>query len=108
MPVGYGDVYPRTLFGRIIILVCSVYGVTVVSLIVVTLTNLLEMDNQEKKVYGLLKRLTIRDNLRGRAAKLIGVLGRYFTAAKKDDYPKKEFLVGELQEYTRKMKKVQK
>jgi Ion channel len=59
--VGYGDYYPRTLTGRIIILFCSIYGVTIVSLIVVTLTNLLEMSSEESKAYLLLEKLRNRE-----------------------------------------------
>jgi hypothetical protein len=39
--VGYGDIYPRTTFGRGIMIFCSMYGVIVVSLMVVTVTNFL-------------------------------------------------------------------
>ena len=39
--VGYGDMFPRTSLGRLIMIICSMYGVVVVSLIVVTVSNIL-------------------------------------------------------------------
>lgn len=43
--VGYGDFYPRTLIGRIVDTLLVVWGVFVVSLMVVLLTNTLNMDS---------------------------------------------------------------
>lgn len=42
--VGYGDFYPRTLFGRIIDVFLIIWGIFIVSLMVVVLTNTLNMD----------------------------------------------------------------
>lgn len=42
--VGYGDFYPRTIFGRIIDVILVVWGTFIVSLMVVVLTNTLNMD----------------------------------------------------------------
>lgn len=42
--VGYGDYFPRTLIGRIIDVVLVIWGTFVVSLMVVVLTNTLNMD----------------------------------------------------------------
>ncbi len=42
--VGYGDFFPRTSFGRIIDVILVVWGTFVVSLMVVVLTNTLNMD----------------------------------------------------------------
>jgi hypothetical protein len=42
--VGYGDFYPRTTFGRIIDIILVVWGTFIVSLMVVVLTNTLNMD----------------------------------------------------------------
>jgi len=48
--VGYGDFYARTHFGRIISFLCCIWGVFVVSLMVVTLNNVLSMSSAEEKV----------------------------------------------------------
>lgn len=37
--VGYGDFYARTLFGRIFIIIIAGWGVFIVSMMVVSLTN---------------------------------------------------------------------
>jgi hypothetical protein len=42
--VGYGDYFPRTIFGRVIDVVLVVWGTFIVSLMVVVLTNTLNMD----------------------------------------------------------------
>ncbi len=42
--VGYGDYFPRTTFGRVIDVILVVWGTFVVSLMVVVLTNTLNMD----------------------------------------------------------------
>jgi len=42
--VGYGDFFPRTSFGRIIDAVLVIWGTFIVSLMVVVLTNTLNMD----------------------------------------------------------------
>ena len=41
--VGFGDIYPRSLTGRIIVVVLIVWGSVIVSLIIVVLTNSLTM-----------------------------------------------------------------
>jgi hypothetical protein len=42
--IGYGDIVPRTPCGRLVVFGCAMYGVIVVSLIVVTITNTLQMN----------------------------------------------------------------
>jgi potassium intermediate/small conductance calcium-activated channel subfamily N protein 2 len=55
--VGYGDYYPRTTFGRIIDVFLVVWGTFIVSLMVVVLTNTLNMDQSEKRALIVLNRL---------------------------------------------------
>jgi Ion channel len=76
MIVGYGDFYPRTVGGRIIIFFCSIYGVTIVSLIVVTLRNQLHLSLQESKVYILLAKLKARTSIEKEASNIIGTVSR--------------------------------
>ena len=58
--VGYGDYYPRTMFGRVIDFILIVWGSIVVSLMVVVLTNSLTMDMSEKRAVAVLNRLDLK------------------------------------------------
>lgn len=80
--VGYGDIYPRTLLGRIVIFFCSIYGVTVVSLMVVAITNTLEMSNAENKSYLTLERLEIKTQMKEKASKMVSHVGKLGSVSK--------------------------
>lgn len=69
--VGYGDYFPRTIFGRIIDVVLVVWGTFVVSLMVVVLTNTLNMDQSEKRALIVLNRLETKKSLKEAAAFVI-------------------------------------
>lgn len=58
--VGFGDYFPRTTIGRIIIFFCAMFGVVVVSMIVVTVMNMLEMSDAESKAFTVSKKITLR------------------------------------------------
>jgi hypothetical protein len=62
--VGYGDFFPRTAFGRIIDVILVVWGTFVVSLMVVVLTNTLNMDQSEKRALIVLNRLEAKKTLK--------------------------------------------
>jgi Ion channel len=55
--VGYGDFYARTDLGRLIIFMVCIFGVFVVSMMVVTLTNSLMATSLEGKAITVLERL---------------------------------------------------
>lgn len=91
--------YPRTLCGRCVVFVCSLYGVTIVSLIVVTLTNLLELDNQQVKVFYLLEKLQAKTAIRDEATEIIGIMAKLASARKtRSSDPKVKMYVSELEE----------
>lgn len=69
--VGYGDFYPRTTFGRIIDVILVIWGTFIVSLMVVVLTNTLNMDQSEKRALIVLNRLEAKKALKEAAALLI-------------------------------------
>lgn len=48
--VGYGDYYPVTNLGRLIIIICALSGIVLVSLIIISLQSSLKMDANEQKV----------------------------------------------------------
>lgn len=58
--VGYGDFYPKTNFGRFVGVITAFWGVFFVSLFVVALTNILELEDAESRAFILLRRLFTR------------------------------------------------
>jgi hypothetical protein len=69
--VGYGDVYPKSYGGRLLGAFMCLWGVLLVSLFVVTISDFLEFDHSEKNSYILIKRLTYREELRKTASIVI-------------------------------------
>lgn len=72
--VGYGDIYPRTLIGRAIIFVCAIYGVVVVSVMVVAIQNTLEFTVLEEKAFTCINKLNARKQIFKDASKMVGKL----------------------------------
>ena len=69
--VGYGDYYPMTNCGRFIGIITAFWGVFFVSLFVVALTNILDLNESELRAFILLRRLFTRKVLRENACKMI-------------------------------------
>ena len=69
--VGYGDIYPKSFYGRIVGIIICFWGVFIVSFFVVTVTNMLNFTGSEEKAYNLLLRLYYKTELKKEA---IGVL----------------------------------
>jgi len=69
--VGYGDFYPVTDFGRLVGTIVCIWGVFLVSLMVVSFTNLLEFRGGEDHAYQILLRLEAKEELKKASAKLI-------------------------------------
>lgn len=61
---GYGDIYPKSNFGRIIGLIICFWGTFVVSFFVVTVNNMLSFSPNEEKSYTLLLRLYYKEELK--------------------------------------------
>jgi len=70
--VGYGDYYPKTNMGRVVGIIIAFWGVFIVSLFVVSLSNMFEFDQGEQKAFTLNERLQAKENLRVEAANVLG------------------------------------
>ena len=70
--VGYGDTYPQTIFGRLTIFVCAIYGVVVVSVMVVAIQNTLEFSVLEEKAFTCINKLSARKELFKDASQMVG------------------------------------
>jgi hypothetical protein len=58
--IGYGDYYPKTYPGRIIVILAAITGVIMSSLLIITLNAYLTLDPNENKAHITLQRLKIR------------------------------------------------
>jgi hypothetical protein len=69
--VGYGDIFPRTILGRLTAFSCAIFGMGIVALLVVTFTNFLLMDSAQATAFTVIKRLQIRDLIKENTGRLL-------------------------------------
>jgi hypothetical protein len=69
--VGYGDYYPSTFFGRLIGIISSIFGVFLISMLVVTVTNVLLLEETDRNVFLLIERIYMMEEKDILAAKLV-------------------------------------
>ena len=62
--VGYGELYPKTFFGRIVGVIICFWGIFIVSFFVVVVTQVLEFSESEEKSYKLMMRLYHKASLK--------------------------------------------
>ena len=62
--VGYGDIYPKSIMGRMVGILVFFWGVFIVSFFVVTLNNMLTFSPNEEKSFNLLLRLYYKMELK--------------------------------------------
>lgn len=62
--VGYGDIWPKSYGGWIMGTIICLWGVLLVSLFVVTISQSLEFDTPQKNAFLLLNKLIFKENLR--------------------------------------------
>lgn len=55
--IGYGDSYPKSIGGRIVGMFVSIWGVVLQSLLIATITQVLNFDDAENNAYMVMKRL---------------------------------------------------
>ena len=69
--VGYGDIFPKSGVGRFIGVIVALWGLFLVSIFTVTLTNLFSFSDGEQKAFDLSARLKQKDELKARAVDLL-------------------------------------
>lgn len=83
--VGYGDIYPRTDIGRGSMFLCALFGVIIVSIMVVSIMNELEMSPLEEKSYSLITKIDHKSDMRRSAASVITRSTRIYLKLRKGD-----------------------
>mmetsp|Transcript_14073 Transcript_14073/g.14058 ORF Transcript_14073/g.14058 Transcript_14073/m.14058 type:complete len:264 (-) Transcript_14073:108-899(-) len=81
--VGYGDFFPKSIPSRILGIICAFYGVYLVSLFLITLDNLLKLDQSETRSYELISRLENKEALKLEAVNVITTGFRHKRAKRK-------------------------
>lgn len=69
--VGYGDLFPKTFFGRIVAVLVCFWGIFFVSFFVVTVSNLITFSSSEEKSFELLNVLFCKMQLKQNAIKVV-------------------------------------
>jgi hypothetical protein len=70
--VGYGDYFPQTPLGRVIILFVAIWGTLIVSIMLVVVTNTINMESCEIRTAKILDKLELRGQLEERAMRFVG------------------------------------
>lgn len=69
--VGYGDSYPYTLPGRAISFLLCIWGVFLVSMMVLTLFETLQLDDEEKMALQVYKKMELKEMLVNSSAEVV-------------------------------------
>jgi hypothetical protein len=77
MTVGYGDMYPKSHIRRFVGIISCFWGFFIISVFVVTMNNILNFSISEEGSYTLLKRLEFKDQIKDRAARVLGSAFKY-------------------------------
>ena len=73
--IGYGDEYPRTNLGRIIIFFSSVFGIFFLGFLIASVSSASQFNTKEQRAYLKIKKILSKENLHHKSAELIkGIL----------------------------------
>jgi hypothetical protein len=84
--VGYGDFYPSSTLGRMIGIIAGICGIFLISMLIVTITNVLLFKDVEFNVFLILKRVYIKEEKDRLATDLVVKYFRYLKKLKKDPH----------------------
>jgi potassium intermediate/small conductance calcium-activated channel subfamily N protein 2 len=105
--VGYGDFFPKTHMGRFVGVMICLWGVVVVSIFVVTITNMLSFDPTEEKTYSLLQRLSYKEELKRQATKVLAAAYKGRSILKKNSKNSRSY-VGSIRDFRKNILSFQK
>jgi len=92
--IGYGDIYPITFFGRIVVLVACVWGIFMLSLFVVSLNNITQLSKEENKAFeDIIRADKVKSTLHHDAAKIVLTMLKLNVSRKKKADIKKRILM---------------
>lgn len=83
--IGFGDYYPRSTIGRLIMIFNTIYGMIVTSLMVNFASEKLSLSQTETKAFTLINRLMFMKSIKKKASEIIGNLGDFFALRKRGE-----------------------
>lgn len=83
--VGYGDITPKTLPGRFLAFMLSVWGVFIISLIVLLFFNFMQLDDSETMALKVYDRMNYKDGMMKEAAIILGKMTKIRRLYKDDN-----------------------
>jgi hypothetical protein len=89
--VGYGDYYPSSTLGRMIGIIACICGVFLISMLIVTITNVLNFEGTEKNCYLILKRIKLTEEKDKIVAKLLSKYVKFINFKKKNPHKYEAF-----------------
>lgn len=81
--VGYGDYFPASVLGRFILFLVCIWGIFIISLMVITLNNTLSLNVLESKAMNLIIRLVKRQELKIIAGYILASTAKFCLLIKK-------------------------
>eukprot|EP00340_Litonotus_pictus_P009882 CAMPEP_0170524960 /NCGR_PEP_ID=MMETSP0209-20121228/10428_1 /TAXON_ID=665100 ORGANISM="Litonotus pictus, Strain P1" /NCGR_SAMPLE_ID=MMETSP0209 /ASSEMBLY_ACC=CAM_ASM_000301 /LENGTH=154 /DNA_ID=CAMNT_0010813963 /DNA_START=879 /DNA_END=1340 /DNA_ORIENTATION=- len=94
--VGFGDFFPSSTIGRLIGLVDSFMGVFLISMLVVTITNVLMLSNYEHNAYLIIEKLHLEKSYLEAAQNLLAKYVRLVKLYKKEELKKNNADISKL------------
>ena len=81
--IGYGDVYTRTYFGRIIITLLAFFGGFIISIITIAIVGELEMSKFETNAFKMIDFLKLKLRIRKLTKKMVFFKAKFFAAKRR-------------------------
>jgi len=86
MTVGYGDIYPNTHLGRVIAFLSALTGMLIVSLLIISLSYMVEFSPKERKAHNLIKKLEAGNEMKKNSSTLVKSVMKLYLMKVSDYY----------------------
>ena len=91
--VGFGDIFPRTIFGRIFMIMCALMGVVIISMMVLTVTNTFQFDSLENRAFIVTAKVFKKKEINSTSSRLLQKFFRILLNRKKGVEPNGKQLI---------------
>ena len=103
--VGFGDVYPRTIFGRLSMVACALNGVFIVSMMVLSIINTFVFDTLESRTYIVTSKVLQKKSMKQISESIVSQLAALSIRKSKSQAPTVKHLL-ELKQKSREFQKL--